>query len=61
MKAEKLMTEKKFIAKFKKAGFQLYKTKEIEKIYRVVHANTHTVQDEKGEMIYFNKNGEIIL
>ncbi len=27
MKTEKLMTEKQFIAKFKKEGFELYQTK----------------------------------
>lgn len=32
MKKEKQMTEQQFIAKFKKNGFELYKTSEIKKM-----------------------------
>lgn len=31
MESKSLMTEKQFIAKFKKEGFELYKTKELKK------------------------------
>jgi len=34
MESKKLMTEKQFIAKFKKQGFELYKTKGIRKVYK---------------------------
>lgn len=34
MDKEKLMTERQFISKFKKAGFELYKTSEIKKVYK---------------------------
>lgn len=33
MKVEKLMTEQQFISKFKKKGFELYRTKGIRKVY----------------------------
>jgi hypothetical protein len=36
MKAEKQMTEQQFIAKFKKAGFEMYKTKDVKAKYNAL-------------------------